>query len=134
MELQQASQTNQNFESELKNMAFGLIWERFDEKKLQEYSRDNQLTFIDFTAKWCFTCKVNEKLVLDTDEFRELVKQHNIKLLLADWTKRDKQIGKWLKEHGKAGVPAYFILDKKGKLYGLGETITINKIKKYLKL
>lgn len=120
-----------NTKAASKNMMFGLLWEKFNEKKLQEFSRDKQLTFIDFTAKWCFTCKVNEKLVLDSDDFRDLVKQHNIKLLLADWTKRDIKIGKWLKDHGKVGVPAYFILDKNGRLHNLGETISINKIKKY---
>lgn len=110
----------------------GLPWVKFSEEKLQEHLDKGYVTFIDFTAKWCFTCKVNEKVVLETDAFRELIKQKNVKLLLADWTKRDEKIGQWLKDHGKVGVPAYFILDRDGKLHNLGETISISKIKKYL--
>ncbi len=110
----------------------GLSWEKFSKEKLQQILEKEQVVFIDFTAKWCFTCKVNERLVLNTESFSELVKQKNIKLLLGDWTNRDEKIGKWLKDHGKVGVPAYFLLDRKGQLHNLGETISISKIKKYL--
>jgi thiol:disulfide interchange protein DsbD len=65
--------------------------------------------------------------------FKQLVKKYNIRLLLADWTKRDPVIGKWLKAHGFAGVPAYFLITPQGKLITLGETISINKIRSYLK-
>ena len=110
----------------------GLSWEKFSNEKLQKYLNEEHLVFIDFTAKWCFTCKINEKVVLETNEFEELVKQKNVKLLLADWTKRDEKIGKWLKDHGMAGVPAYFILDSNGKLVNLGETISLEEISNYL--
>ena len=91
--------------------------------------RINKLTFIDFTAKWCITCKVNEKLVIDTDGFRKLMAENNVELMLGDWTKRDPQIGSWLKSQGFVGVPAYFVINKKGELVKLGETITLSEIK-----
>ena len=74
------------------------------------------------------TCKINEEVILNTDEFKNLVKKHNIKLLLADWTSGDEGITLWLKEHGHAGVPAYFIISPKQTLYDLGETITLKEI------
>ena len=91
-----------------------------------------ELVFIDFTAKWCFTCKVNEKLVLETEGFRNLVRDNNMKLLLGDWTKYDPVIGAFLKKNGLVGVPAYFIQKPDGTLINLGETITLSKIKKNL--
>jgi len=109
-----------------------LRWEKWSESKMSEYRSSNDLVFIDFTAKWCLTCKVNEKLVLETSSFRKLVKENNIKLLLGDWTKRDPVIGNWLKENGSVGVPAYFIQKKTGELIPLGETISLKKIKKHL--
>ncbi len=107
-----------------------LAWEKWTPEKM---NNPGQLTFVDFTAKWCFTCKANERIVINTDAFRALVKKYNIKLLLADWTKRDAIIGNWLKEHGYAGVPVYFVVSADGKLTSLGETISIGKIEAALK-
>ncbi|TNF31846.1 MAG: hypothetical protein EP319_00975 [Deltaproteobacteria bacterium] len=110
----------------------GVLWEKFSQEKLDEYKAQGESVFIDFTAKWCFTCKVNERVVIDTEGFRELAKNKNLKLLLADWTKRDKIIGDWLKAHGMVGVPAYFIQKTDGTLVNLGETITLKEIASHL--
>jgi thiol:disulfide interchange protein DsbD len=112
--------------------ANGLNWESWSTQKMQEYQENKQTVFIDFTAKWCFTCKINEKLVLDTEDFKQLVNDNNIKLLIGDWTKRDELIGSFLRQNGLVGVPAYFIIKKDGTLINLGETISIDRIKKYL--
>ncbi|MCR9205078.1 MAG: thioredoxin family protein, partial [Halobacteriovoraceae bacterium] len=115
-----------------KNHGGEIVWESWSEQKMDDFKSKGELVFIDFTAKWCFTCKVNEKLVLDTDGFRDLVKEKNIKLLLGDWTKYDPVIGAFLKKHGYVGVPAYFIQKPDGSLVKLGETITLSKIEKNL--
>ncbi len=112
--------------------AHGLQWEKWSEEKMNTYSKEGKKVFIDFTAKWCFTCKVNEKLVIETQSFRDLVATENIHLLLADWTKRDEIIGSWLRKNGFVGVPAYFVINSEGKLINLGETISIDEIKKSL--
>ena len=111
----------------------GLNWEKWSRKAMGDFQSQGQWVFMDFTAKWCFTCKVNEKLVLETDGFKNLVSKYNLKLLLADWTKRDDIIGSFLKENGMVGVPAYFIQKPDGTLLNLGETITLSKIESYLK-
>jgi len=111
----------------------GIVWEAWSEEKMNKMKADGEIVFIDFTAKWCFTCKVNEKLILETSSFRELVKKTNAKLLLADWTKRDPVIGNWLKKNGMVGVPAYFVIDSKGNFHNLGETITFKEIEEKLK-
>lgn len=112
--------------------ARGLNWEPWSFEKMKEHKENQQVVFIDFTAKWCFTCKINEKLVLDTDEFKTFVANNNLKLLIADWTKRDEVIGSFLRQNGLVGVPAYFIQKKDGTLVNLGETITIARIKENL--
>ncbi len=112
--------------------AHGLNWEVWSYEKMDTHKKNQQVVFIDFTAKWCFTCKVNEKLVLDTDEFKFFVQANNLKLLIGDWTKRDEVIGNFLLKQGLVGVPAYFIQKKDGTLISLGETITIDKIQSAL--
>lgn len=115
-----------------KNKNSEITWEKWEESKMNDYIKNKQLTFIDFTAKWCMTCKVNERIVIDTQGFRDLIKTNDVKLMIGDWTKKDPQIGAWLESQGFVGVPAYFIINKNGELIKLGETITINKIKEHL--
>jgi len=110
-----------------------LPWEVWSPGRMEQLKNSGRVVFIDFTAKWCLTCKVNEKLVLNTDDFKNLVKEKNLALLLADWTKRDQTITNWLFSKGKVGVPAYFIINREGEMFDLGETISIDEIKSFIK-
>lgn len=115
------------------HQSMGMTWKKWSIEEHTKLMGEKRLTFIDFTAKWCFTCKVNERLVINTDEFKTLIKDKGVTLMLADWTKRDPIIGNWLKHQGLAGVPAYFVINSNGDLINLGETISISKIKEVLK-
>ena len=106
----------------------GLSWQAWSEEKMKEHQEKGDWVFIDFTAKWCFTCKVNERLVIETNGFKKMVTDKNLKLLIGDWTKRDEAIGSFLRKNGMVGVPAYFIQKPDGTLINLGETITLEKI------
>lgn len=106
------------------------LWRPWSEDKLQEFK--GQTIFMDFTAEWCLTCKVNKKLVLETDNFKELAQTKNLILLRADWTKRDDNITQFLKRFNVVGVPAYFIQKPDGTIISLGETISVGKIEKNL--
>ena len=95
-----------------------------------EVSNHPGWAFIDFTAEWCLTCKVNKKLVMDTDEFLNFSTENKIKLFRADWTDRNESISNFLSKNNIFGIPAYFLKTPKGELLFLGETISIGKIKK----
>lgn len=105
-------------------------WTPWSEGKLSEHK--GELVFMDFTAEWCLTCKVNKKLVLDTQAFESLAQKYDLKLLRADWTKRDDHITQFLRRHNVVGVPAYFVQKKDGSIVHLGETISIGKIEQHL--
>lgn len=107
------------------------LWAPFSEESLISM-KDKQVVFLDFTAEWCFTCKVNEKLVLETNSFKKFAQEQNLFLMKGDWTRRDDKITQFLKRYQIFGVPAYFIQKKNGEMISLGETISIDKIKKYL--
>jgi thiol:disulfide interchange protein len=88
----------------------GLIpWVAFDRARAESLARGGQLVFVDVTADWCFTCKVNERLVLDTPEVARAFEAHNVVPMRADWTNRDDTIGKFLAEHGRYGIPFYLL-------------------------
>ena len=106
-------------------------WSPWSEAKLNELK--GETVFMDFTAEWCLTCKVNKKLVLETSAFEEMANREGIKLLRADWTKRDDQITQFLRRYNVVGVPAYFVQKKDGTVVHLGETISVSKVEKNLK-
>jgi thiol:disulfide interchange protein DsbD len=80
--------------------------------------------FVDFTAEWCLTCKVNEKTILETDSVRSAMSEHEVVPLKADWTRRNATITDWLHRYGKAGVPFYLVIPATGDPIPLGEVIT----------
>ena len=88
----------------------GLIpWVRFDRARAESLARGGQLVFVDVTADWCFTCKVNERLVLDTPEVARAFEDHNVVPMRADWTNKNDEIGKFLAAHGRYGIPFYLL-------------------------
>ncbi len=66
--------------------------------------------FIDFTAAWCLTCQVNERLTLSHPDVQAAFRSNNIAFLVADWTRRDPAITSALQKYGREGVPTYVIL------------------------
>ena len=70
---------------------------------------EDKIVFVDFTADWCVNCKVNEKLVLNSDAVREAFQKNHVTLLKADWTKGDADITALLKKFNRAGVPLYVV-------------------------
>ncbi|MBT3220482.1 MAG: hypothetical protein HN348_15455, partial [Proteobacteria bacterium] len=87
-------------------------WQPFSEDRVEALR--GQTVFIDFTADWCWSCKVNERVVLETQTIREAMRDNKVVPLKADWTRKDEVITKWLKRFGKIGVPLYVVIPADG--------------------
>lgn len=82
-------------------------WERFSRARMAEAVAQGKPVFVDFTAAWCITCLVNERVALETAKTRQAFEQAGVVKLKGDWTNRDPEISTTLKESGRAGVPLY---------------------------
>jgi thiol:disulfide interchange protein len=82
-------------------------WERFSRARMNEAVAARKPVFVDFTAAWCITCLVNERVALETQAVRNAFEQAGVVKLKGDWTNRDPEITSSLKELGRAGVPLY---------------------------
>lgn len=69
----------------------------------------NKPVFVNFTASWCITCKVNERIAIKTKAVEEAFKLHKIDYLKGDWTNQDSKITKELEKYGRSGVPLYLL-------------------------
>ena len=97
-----------------------------------EKLRKKSPVLIDFTAKWCITCQVNKRLVLNTEKAYQLFKHKHVQLIKADWTTYDASITKALEKYGRGSVPLYVLLYPDGRHKVLPELLTFNILQEAL--
>ncbi len=84
----------------------GEIWQPFDEAAISRLVGEGKTVFVDVTADWCLTCKVNKKIGLSGDEVTSaLFDSPDVVAMQADWTRQDAAIAEFLKKHGRYGIP-----------------------------
>ena len=79
--------------------------EPYSAARLAVLRTEGRAVFVNMTADWCVTCKLNEKNVLSAPEFREALQTADAVYLKGDWTNVDPQITRFLEAHGAVGVP-----------------------------
>lgn len=84
-------------------------WEAYDEARLAQMRAQGHPVLVNFTAAWCITCQVNERIALDTPAVRQAMAQAGVARLKADWTRHDPAITRILEAHGRSGVPLYLL-------------------------
>jgi thiol:disulfide interchange protein DsbD len=84
-----------------------LASEPWSPARVTELRSEGRGVFVNFTAAWCVTCKLNEGAALANPRVARAFAEANIVYLEADWTNRDATIAAALAEHGRAGVPLY---------------------------
>jgi thiol:disulfide interchange protein DsbD len=95
------------------NKTAELATEAYSPARLAELQAEGRPVFVNYTAAWCVSCQVNDKVALSTHSVAQAFARHKVAYLKADWTKRDPVIAGDLASHGRAGVPLYL-------LYGSG--------------
>ncbi|CAN5325656.1 thioredoxin family protein [soil metagenome] len=83
-------------------------------ERLAALRAEGRPVFVDFTAAWCVTCKVNEGAALSNQAFADTLAKTNTAYLVADWTNRDAVIAKALADFGRVGVPLYLVYPASG--------------------
>ena len=99
---------------------------------LEDLRKENSLVFLNFTADWCITCKVNEAVALKTSKVRKLISDKNITYMEADWTRKDPIISSTLEQYGRTGLPLYLLFPSKGDPLILPEILTEDILLSYL--
>ncbi len=87
----------------------GIEWQAFSPELVRELRAQKRAVFIDFTAAWCLSCQVNERVALANPEVVKKFRELNVAMIKADWTSRDETITKALAEFGRNSVPLYVL-------------------------
>ena len=105
----------------------------FSVQKLNSLRSEQKMVFLNFTADWCITCKVNEAIALNQEKVKKVLDEKNIIYLKADWTRKDPEIASMLASYGRTGVPLYLLFPSQGDPIILPELLTEDLLLDFLK-
>jgi thiol:disulfide interchange protein/DsbC/DsbD-like thiol-disulfide interchange protein len=92
----------------------GAAWEPYSPRRLAELRAQGKPVFVNFTAAWCITCLVNERVALRGPAVAEAFARRDVVYLKADWTSRSAEIASVLGSFGHSGVPLYVVYPARG--------------------
>lgn len=85
-------------------------WAAYTHRRLEKELIDNRrMVLVDFTADWCFNCKVLEKTVLESQEVLDAIDRRQIVSLQADCTTSELEGAELLRLLGAESVPTMAI-------------------------
>lgn len=82
-----------------------LHWQPLTEAAIHQALEHDKRVFVDVTADWCITCKVNKSRVLNQPDVRAALKADDVVLLRGDWTQPDPAIGEFLRRRDRVAIP-----------------------------
>ena len=98
----------------------GIARVAWSEQALAELRAQQRVVFVNMTADWCVSCKVNEKAVFARDGFRAALESADAVYMVGDYTDVDPAITAFLESHRAVGVPLYVVYPRDG---GEGEVL-----------
>jgi thiol:disulfide interchange protein DsbD len=104
--------------------ATGAAHEPWSAQRLAELRQQGRTVFINFTADWCVTCKVNEHLALASTRVRKAFADGDVVWLEGDWSRGDPAITEELNRFNSPGVPMYLVYVKGGEPRKLPQNLT----------
>ncbi|HEV2323062.1 MAG TPA: thioredoxin family protein [Terracidiphilus sp.] len=84
-------------------------WQPWTPIAVSQYTAQGRPVFVDFTASWCLSCQVNERVALDRPQVQQAFAKADVVLLRADWTRHDPAITQALAALGRDSVPVYLL-------------------------
>ncbi|AHJ64520.1 Thiol:disulfide interchange protein DsbD [Granulibacter bethesdensis CGDNIH4] len=97
--------------------------EPFSRARLDALRAEGRPVFVNLTAAWCVTCLVNEQVALSNHTVKEAFRNGGVAYLLGDWTRQDRKLTAFLRDHGRDGVPLYLFYPAGG-----GDPVTLPQL------
>ena len=80
-------------------------YESWSMAAMETANATNRPVFVDVTADWCITCKVNKISVLELGNIHQAFSDAEFILFQADWTRPNSEIAEFLAMNGRFGIP-----------------------------
>lgn len=102
--------------AQMQNVTEG--WMPYEEKSFAALLAGDDPLFVNMTAAWCITCKINEKAVLELQGTKDLFRKNSVRTVMGDWTNYNPEITAYLESFGRKGVPLYVYYGPRDKVTG----------------
>jgi len=102
-----SSPAESSAQPEMSGAAAPASWQPWSADAVQHALAAGGPVFVDFTASWCLSCQVNERVALDKPDVMQAFGEKDVALFRADWTREDPAITQALTALGRSGVPVY---------------------------
>ena len=112
--------------------ASGDLWQHWTATAVQTELAQGHAVFVDFTAAWCVTCQINKQTTLNQPELLADFAAKQVRLMRADWTRRDPAISRALAELGRSGVPVYVLYAPNRAPQVLSELLSVAQVRQAL--
>ena len=89
--------------------AKGIPWQHFDRERVRRAVEKGYTVFVDYTATWCASCKINKNAAIDIEETRKVMKDLGVVPFKADYSLQDPRIKLDLDKYKRPGVPMYLV-------------------------
>lgn len=104
--------------------------QQFSEARLEQLRGEGVPVFVDITADWCLTCKINERIAIDRPEARAAFGKAGIVTLRGDWTNGDPAITRFLASHGRNSIPFYLFYPAREPPEVLPQLLSVGTLRK----
>ncbi|MDE2110540.1 MAG: thioredoxin family protein [Alphaproteobacteria bacterium] len=84
-------------------------WAPWSAEAVAEARRAGKPVLVDFSAAWCVTCLVNERVALEDAAVTARLQRDGVVTLKGDWTNRNPAITAELNRYDRGGVPLYLL-------------------------
>jgi thiol:disulfide interchange protein DsbD len=100
------------------------MWSSWSEQAVASARLSGRPVLVDFSAAWCVTCLVNERVALHSPQVQARLEKDNVVTLKGDWTNPDPAITAALHQYGQDGVPLYLLIARDGQVTVLPQILT----------
>ena len=87
------------------NAAQSIPWQPLSEEAIQQALVQGKRVFVDISADWCVTCKVNENRVLNQPDVIAALRQPDVVALRGDWSQPSAFIADFLAKRNRYAIP-----------------------------
>ncbi len=87
------------------NTAQAIPWQPLSEAAIGQALAQGKRVFVDISADWCVTCKVNEHRVLNQPEIVAALRQPDVVALRGDWSQPSALIAAFLAKRNRYAIP-----------------------------